>query len=161
MSCGCTKAHVTAHLAVVEDSERRKLQEWFPKNPQLRRGGENAFIIAPPHPTLPPLPLRLPPKLSHFQIHIHSNLRHQTLFDSEGWRRRRETPNRRRQAQRKREPKHGVTEWVPSSTGEAELNRLVEAGVLPDRITTRWWPALGEPFPMPNTDDVIVFEDYF
>ena len=52
-------------------------------------------------------------------------------------------------------------EWVPSRTREAKLNRLVEVGVLPDRITARWWPALGEPFPMPHTDEVVVFEDYF
>ena len=52
-------------------------------------------------------------------------------------------------------------EWVLLHTGEAELNRLVEAGVLPDRVTARWRPALGEPFPMPNTDEVVVFEDYF
>ena len=52
-------------------------------------------------------------------------------------------------------------EWVPSLMGEAELNRLVEAGVLPDHITTGWRPALGEPFPMPHTDGVVVFEDYF
>ena len=41
-------------------------------------------------------------------------------------------------------------EWVPSRTGEAELNRLVEAGVLLDRVTARWRPALVEPFPMPH-----------
>ena len=52
-------------------------------------------------------------------------------------------------------------EWVPSRTGEAELNRLVEAGVLPDRVTVGWQPALGEPFPTPHTDEVVVFEDYF
>ena len=52
-------------------------------------------------------------------------------------------------------------EWVPSCTGEAKLNRLVEAGVLPDHITAGWWPASGEPFPMPHTDEVVVFEDYF
>jgi hypothetical protein len=52
-------------------------------------------------------------------------------------------------------------EWVPSRMGEAELNILVEAGVLPDRIIARWRPALGEPFPMPHTDKVVVFEDYF
>ena len=51
--------------------------------------------------------------------------------------------------------------WVPSRTGEAELERLVEAGVLPDHVTTGWRPASGEPFPMPNTDEAIVFEDYF
>ena len=52
-------------------------------------------------------------------------------------------------------------EWVPLCTREAELNRLVEAGVLPDRVTAGWWPALGEPFPTPHTDEVVVFEDYF
>ena len=52
-------------------------------------------------------------------------------------------------------------EWVPLHTGEAELNRLAKASVLPNRVTTGWRPALGEPFPMPNTDEVVVFEDYF
>ena len=52
-------------------------------------------------------------------------------------------------------------EWVSSRTREAELNRLVEAGVLPDRATAGWWPALGESFPTPHTDEVVVFEDYF
>ena len=45
--------------------------------------------------------------------------------------------------------------------GEAELERLVEAGVLPDHVTSRWQAANGEPFPMPNTDEAVVFEDYF
>ena len=52
-------------------------------------------------------------------------------------------------------------EWVLSLMGETELNEMVEAGVLPDRITTGWCPADGEPYPMPHTDEVIVFEDYF
>ena len=52
-------------------------------------------------------------------------------------------------------------EWVLSQTREAELNRLVEAGVLPDHITAVWRPALGEPFPMPHIDEVVVFEDDF
>ena len=52
-------------------------------------------------------------------------------------------------------------EWTPSHTGEAELERMVTAGVLPDRVTAGWWPASGEPFPMPNTNDVVVFEYYF
>ena len=37
----------------------------------------------------------------------------------------------------------------------------MEVGVLPDRVTAGWWLALGEPFPMPHTDKVVVFEDYF
>ena len=43
-------------------------------------------------------------------------------------------------------------EWVLSRTGDAEINRMVEA---------RWRLASGEPFPMPHTDEVVVFEDYF
>ena len=52
-------------------------------------------------------------------------------------------------------------EWVPSLMGEAEINRMVEAGDLSDRVTTEWQPASGEPFPMLHTDKVVVFEDYF
>ena len=52
-------------------------------------------------------------------------------------------------------------EWVPSCTGEAKLNRMVEAGILSDCVTIRWRPASGEPFPMPHIDKVVVFEDYF
>ena len=52
-------------------------------------------------------------------------------------------------------------EWVPSRMGEAEINRMVEAGVLSDRVTAGWRPASSEPFPMPHTDEVVVFENYF
>ena len=52
-------------------------------------------------------------------------------------------------------------EWVPSRTGEVELNRMVEAGVLSDRVTVGWWLASGEPFLMPHTDEAVVFEDFF
>ena len=52
-------------------------------------------------------------------------------------------------------------EWVPSNMGEVEINRMVEAGVLLDCITTGWRPASGEPFLMPNTNEAVVFEDYF
>ena len=52
-------------------------------------------------------------------------------------------------------------EWVPSRMGEAEINRMVEAGILSDRVTARWRLASGEPFPMPHTNEAVVFEDYF
>ena len=52
-------------------------------------------------------------------------------------------------------------EWVSLCTSEAELNRMVEAGVLPDRVTAGWRPVDGEPYPMPHTDELIIFEDYF
>ena len=52
-------------------------------------------------------------------------------------------------------------EWGPSLMGKTELNEMVEAGVLPDRVTAGWRPADGEPYPMPHTDKLVVFEDYF
>ena len=52
-------------------------------------------------------------------------------------------------------------EWVLSLMEETELNEMVEAGILPDRVTTEWCPVDGEPYPMPHTDEVVVFEDYF
>ena len=52
-------------------------------------------------------------------------------------------------------------EWVPSKVGKVDLDRMVATGILPDRITAGWWPASGEPFPMPNTDEVVVFLDSF
>ena len=52
-------------------------------------------------------------------------------------------------------------EWVPSLMGEAEINRMVEVSVLLDRVTVGWRPASGEPYPMPQTNEAVVFEDYF
>ena len=52
-------------------------------------------------------------------------------------------------------------EWVPSLMAEMELNEMVEVGVLPNHITTGWHPADGEPYLMPHTDELVVFEDYF
>ena len=52
-------------------------------------------------------------------------------------------------------------EWVSSLIGETELNEMVEVGVLPNRVTTGWRLANGEPYPMPHTDELVVFEDYF
>ena len=52
-------------------------------------------------------------------------------------------------------------EWVPSNMGEAEILRMMEASVLSDCVTTGWRLANGEPFPMPHTNEVVVFEDYF
>ena len=50
---------------------------------------------------------------------------------------------------------------MSSKMGEAELNRMVAVDILPDRITSGWRPARGEPFPTPHTDEAVVFEDYF
>ena len=52
-------------------------------------------------------------------------------------------------------------EWVSSLMRETELNEMVEAGVLPDRVTAGWCSADGEPYLMPQTDELVVFEDYF
>ena len=52
-------------------------------------------------------------------------------------------------------------EWVTSLMGKTELNKMVEAGILLDYVTAGWHPANGEPYPMPHTDELVVFEDYF
>ena len=52
-------------------------------------------------------------------------------------------------------------EWVPSRTSVADLDKMVAAGVLPDRLTAGWRLASGEPFLTPHTDEAVVFEDYF
>jgi hypothetical protein len=52
-------------------------------------------------------------------------------------------------------------EWVPSISNEATLNSFVVHDVLLDRATGGWRPAASEPFPMPHTDKLVVFEDYF
>ena len=50
-------------------------------------------------------------------------------------------------------------EWVLSLMGETELNKMVEVGVLPDCVTAEWRLADGEPYPMPHTNELVVFED--
>ena len=45
-------------------------------------------------------------------------------------------------------------EWVPSLIGETELNEMVEAGILPDRVTAEWRPTDGGPYPMTHTDEL-------
>ena len=52
-------------------------------------------------------------------------------------------------------------EWVPSVMGETELNEMVEAGVFSDRVTAGWRLADDEPYPMPHTDELVLFKDYF
>ena len=54
-----------------------------------------------------------------------------------------------------------VEEWVGSISNEAALNRLVEDGVLPDRVMAGCHPAQGESFLTPCGDKLVVFEDYF
>ena len=56
-----------AHLAVAENSEKRKSQEWFPKNPRMRKGGGVLYncAAAPRAPTFATLPFCLPPQPSH------------------------------------------------------------------------------------------------
>jgi hypothetical protein len=52
-------------------------------------------------------------------------------------------------------------EWVRSINNEMTLNNLVVYGVLPDRATTGWCPMASEDFPTPQSDELVIFEDYF
>ena len=68
--------------------------------------------------------------------------------------------NRGGSSRASRELNH-TEEWVGSISNEAALNRLVEDGVLPDRVMAGWRPAHGESFPTSRGDELVVFEDYF
>ena len=52
-------------------------------------------------------------------------------------------------------------EWVQSVSDERALNNLVVLRILPGRATSGWRPAVGENFPTPHSDELVVFEDYF
>ena len=52
-------------------------------------------------------------------------------------------------------------EWVKSTTTQKILEGMVFEGVLHDQATTGWRPAAGEPFPTPDTSELVVFVAYF
>lgn len=56
---------------------------------------------------------------------------------------------------------HRANEWVASTSTEVDINKLVVMGVLPDRETGGWTLAAGSRYPVPDTADLVVFEDYF
>ena len=118
------------------------------------------FITVLPHPTPPTfaIPLyHLPSQLLRFPIRIDACIRLHSQTRSERMAPRKGAAKPRKEAVGASRDK----EWVPSKMGEAELNRMVAAGVLPDRVPAGWRPAHGEPFLTPHTDEAIVFEDYF
>jgi len=63
--------------------------------------------------------------------------------------------------------KHSCTEiscdveWVKSTLTEEDLNAMVIEGIIPDRETSEWRPAIGELFLTPHTHEIVVFEAYF
>lgn len=50
---------------------------------------------------------------------------------------------------------------MTSTVTQENLEELVVEGVLQDRVTAGWRPAAGEPFPTPDTGELVVFESYF
>ena len=134
------------------------------QKPSNAKGWGQYFITVPPPPTLPPLPLRhfiflLSHHTSRFTpTHVASASSHPDLSDG--------TEEESCEPEES-EPKEGSSGSQSRQRvgvvvhGETELERLVAAGVLPDRVTTGWRPASGEPFLMPNTDEVVVFEKLF
>ena len=66
--------------------------------------------------------------------------------------------NRGGSSRASREPNR-AEEWVGSISNEAALNRLVEDGVLPDRVMGGWHLVCGESFPTSCGDELVVFED--
>ena len=52
-------------------------------------------------------------------------------------------------------------EWVRSTITRETLEEMVFKGILQDQVTVGWHPAAGEPFPTPDTNELVVFEAYF
>ena len=52
-------------------------------------------------------------------------------------------------------------EWVRSTITRETLEKMVFKGILQDQVTAGWRPAVGEPFPTPDTNKHVVFEAYF
>ena len=56
---------------------------------------------------------------------------------------------------------HRDQEWVRSTITRETLEEMVFKGILQDQVTIEWCPAAGEPFPTPDTNELVVFEAYF
>ena len=56
---------------------------------------------------------------------------------------------------------HHDQEWVRSTITWETLEKMVFEGILQDQVTAGWRPATGEPFPTPDTNELVVFEAYF
>ena len=52
-------------------------------------------------------------------------------------------------------------EWVQSVCDERAHNNLEVLEILPDSVIAGWRLAVGENFPMPHSNELVVFEDYF
>ena len=52
-------------------------------------------------------------------------------------------------------------EWVKSTITREIQEEMVFKGILQDQVTTGWCPAAGEPFPTPDSNELVVFEAYF
>ena len=49
-------------------------------------------------------------------------------------------------------------EWVQSINDERALNNLVVLGILPNRVIDGWRPVVGENFPTPHSDELVVLK---
>ena len=56
---------------------------------------------------------------------------------------------------------HHDQEWVRSTITRETLEKMVFKGILQDQVTIGWRPAVGELFPTPDTNELVVFEVYF
>ena len=51
---------------------------------------------------------------------------------------------------------HRNQEWVRSTITQETLKKMVFEGILQDQVTAGWYPAAGEPFPTPDTNELVV-----
>lgn len=56
---------------------------------------------------------------------------------------------------------HPEDTWVPSTVMEEDLEEMVRGQIFLERAFIQWWLAVGESFPTPNTNEIVIFEHYF
>jgi hypothetical protein len=54
-----------------------------------------------------------------------------------------------------------VAEWTKSTSTEATIKKLIDAGVIPYATLGGWRTSHGEIYPNPNLGELVVFEDFF
>lgn len=52
-------------------------------------------------------------------------------------------------------------EWEPSVMDQEALEKMVAYGVLPEQEVAGWRPAIGESYPTPDTDELVVFNSFY
>ena len=154
---------------------------WFPKNPEEKRSGSNRFnlptVVHSPHYALAHHLPRNCTTLRRFTFSHPSTVAtaafpqpNLSIAKSNQIQSMAKVGKKRSRSSLKKlgkeaaksigEVRHDL-DWVRSTNTQKTLEGMVFEGVLQDQVTTGWCPTAGEPFPTPDTSELVVFVAYF